>query len=204
MIAYLLWSNKHAMWWRPNALGYTNDITEAGRYGVRQAIGHVVQSANHGRVEAVTCMVAAPENYMPVAAAALTPDSPELDAPLLDDGLARQTIADIGAAETGEPGPDDTVWAGHHNGDHLMCGAWCKLRGIVIVKPAEPVRVSDERVEGEVQCGAVAESCVCVLAPHGPEVAHTCDVNVCGGQWRGDLGGDDFEVVRFPRFGGVR
>lgn len=29
---YLIWSNEHRMWWRPNHSGYTQNIEEAGRY----------------------------------------------------------------------------------------------------------------------------------------------------------------------------
>lgn len=62
-IVFLLWSNKHSLWWSPDARGYTNDINEAGRYSQAAAVQHVVQSAFHGRVDRVTCMVAAPECY---------------------------------------------------------------------------------------------------------------------------------------------
>lgn len=30
---FLVWSNEHRMWWRPNHAGYTEFIDEAGRYG---------------------------------------------------------------------------------------------------------------------------------------------------------------------------
>lgn len=30
---FLVWSNEHHMWWRPNHSGYTEFIEEAGRYG---------------------------------------------------------------------------------------------------------------------------------------------------------------------------
>lgn len=32
MTDYLIWSNQHCMWWRPNERGYTDSIEEAGRY----------------------------------------------------------------------------------------------------------------------------------------------------------------------------
>lgn len=66
-IAYLLWSNKHGMWWSPDACGYTDDITQAGRYTQADAADRVVRSALHGRLDQVTCMVAAPENWAEVA-----------------------------------------------------------------------------------------------------------------------------------------
>lgn len=57
---YLLWSNKHKAWWRPNARGYTEDIAEAGLYTKERAIGHVIQSSYHGDPDKATCMVVAP------------------------------------------------------------------------------------------------------------------------------------------------
>lgn len=32
MSDYLIWSNQHGAWWRPNERGYTNSLDEAGRY----------------------------------------------------------------------------------------------------------------------------------------------------------------------------
>ena len=32
MVNYLIWSNEHRAWWRPNAKGYTVHIKTAGRY----------------------------------------------------------------------------------------------------------------------------------------------------------------------------
>lgn len=62
-VVYLLWSNKHDMWWRPDDRGYTNNQDEAGRYSEAEAIERVVQSAHSGRLAQVTCMVAAPDNW---------------------------------------------------------------------------------------------------------------------------------------------
>jgi len=62
-IVYLLWSNKHSMWWRPASWGYTEDIDEAGRYSQDEAAERVIQSAQCGLLEQVTCMVAAPDNW---------------------------------------------------------------------------------------------------------------------------------------------
>jgi hypothetical protein len=59
-IRFLLWSNKHSMWWRPNAAGYTDNIAEAGRYTQPAAVQHVVKSAFNGDISKVTCMVVAP------------------------------------------------------------------------------------------------------------------------------------------------
>lgn len=62
-ISYLLWSNKHQAWWRPLALGYTEDMAEAGRYDELTALHYVCKSAHCGRLDQVTCMVAAPDNW---------------------------------------------------------------------------------------------------------------------------------------------
>lgn len=62
-VVFLLWSNKHSMWWRAGGNGYTSDIRAAGRYTEAGATRHVVQSAFSGRLDQVTCMVAAPDNW---------------------------------------------------------------------------------------------------------------------------------------------
>lgn len=36
--AYLVWSNEHNAWWRPDRCGYTNHIQAAGRYSREDAI----------------------------------------------------------------------------------------------------------------------------------------------------------------------
>jgi hypothetical protein len=62
-IAFLLWSNKHQAWWRPNAKGYTSDRAEAGRFTQAEALDYVLSSAYSGLLSSVTCMVAAPEGW---------------------------------------------------------------------------------------------------------------------------------------------
>lgn len=35
---YLVWSNEHRAWWRPDRKGYTHDVRHAGRYSRFDAI----------------------------------------------------------------------------------------------------------------------------------------------------------------------
>jgi hypothetical protein len=35
---YLVWSNQHSAWWRPNSCGYTKQISDAGLYSRDEAI----------------------------------------------------------------------------------------------------------------------------------------------------------------------
>jgi hypothetical protein len=62
-IVFLLWSNKHGMWWKPNEMGYTPNLDEAGRYSEDAAVECVVRSAFWGDLSKVTAMVAAPDNW---------------------------------------------------------------------------------------------------------------------------------------------
>jgi len=51
---FLVWSNEHRGWWRPQRRGYTRDLAEAGRYSRAQAIeicrGAIHQAAHIGLV----------------------------------------------------------------------------------------------------------------------------------------------------------
>lgn len=42
---YLIWSNQHRSWWRPNSQGYTKHVDRAGRYSRKEAL----QICRHGR-----------------------------------------------------------------------------------------------------------------------------------------------------------
>lgn len=44
---YLIWSNEHTAWWRPDHAGYCYDIAEAGRYSRDEAI-KICKGANYG------------------------------------------------------------------------------------------------------------------------------------------------------------
>lgn len=37
-LQWLVWSNEHHAWWRPNSAGYTTFHEEAGRYTLEQAV----------------------------------------------------------------------------------------------------------------------------------------------------------------------
>lgn len=42
---WLIWSNEHAGWWKPARRGYTEKISEAGRYDFEEA-EEIVRLAN--------------------------------------------------------------------------------------------------------------------------------------------------------------
>jgi hypothetical protein len=48
MSAYMIWSNQHHQWWRPNERGYTDVIEEAGRYDLERAVGIVARATLGG------------------------------------------------------------------------------------------------------------------------------------------------------------
>jgi hypothetical protein len=44
---YLIWSNEHVAWWRPESCGYTVSIADAGRYSRDDAM-KICKGANYG------------------------------------------------------------------------------------------------------------------------------------------------------------
>ena len=50
---FLIWSNEHGAWWRPNRLGYTLLLHEAGRYDAVEAGLIVASSGAWGPVPGV-------------------------------------------------------------------------------------------------------------------------------------------------------
>lgn len=62
-VVYLLWSQSHNAWWKPDGRGYTESLDEAGRLSEADAVRYVVRSAQSGIRDKVTFMVAAPDNW---------------------------------------------------------------------------------------------------------------------------------------------
>ena len=44
-MTFLIWSNQHKAWWKPNRVGYTKSVREAGRYPLITAID-ICEGAN--------------------------------------------------------------------------------------------------------------------------------------------------------------
>lgn len=47
---YLVWSNEHRCWWRPNSAGYTLHVKSAGRYSRDEALA-IARGSRRGWVE---------------------------------------------------------------------------------------------------------------------------------------------------------
>lgn len=52
-ILWLIWSNEHCGWWKPNELGYTHVRSEAGRYSFDRAYEIVTRANQYLRGEHV-------------------------------------------------------------------------------------------------------------------------------------------------------
>ncbi len=50
---WLIWSNEHGGWWKPNELGYTHTHSEAGRYDFARALEIVTRANENLRGEHV-------------------------------------------------------------------------------------------------------------------------------------------------------
>lgn len=50
MMRYVLWSHEHKAWWRPDHLGYTTELAEAGRYTGTEAMVPVLNDVNHNEI----------------------------------------------------------------------------------------------------------------------------------------------------------
>lgn len=49
MNKYLIWSEEHGAWWRPNSCGYTKSLKEAGQYSYDGAFKIASNANAHGR-----------------------------------------------------------------------------------------------------------------------------------------------------------
>lgn len=119
---FLIWSNQHAQWWRPNKRGYTQWIEEAGRYpqAVAQALvedATLGGSLRYQRADPVTdrpyeavdeWMVLAPECTPAIDAAHdLKPAVPSWEA-----AMSPQAVADAEAEEAARDAEDQQGWGG--------------------------------------------------------------------------------------------
>ncbi len=50
MMRYVIWSHEHVAWWRPDNLGYTTNLAEAGRYTAVEAMVPVINEVNHNEI----------------------------------------------------------------------------------------------------------------------------------------------------------
>jgi hypothetical protein len=44
---YLVWSNEHMAWWRPDSMGYTRNIANAGTYARSDAMEISQKASSH-------------------------------------------------------------------------------------------------------------------------------------------------------------
>lgn len=79
--AYVIWSNKHTMWWGPNRCGYTMSLREAGVYSKADA-EQIVADAMY--TPEVVDNVAYPWNKARELAAFIPPTQPNTVGSLID------------------------------------------------------------------------------------------------------------------------
>lgn len=91
---WLVWSNEHNAYWRPNKCGYTQDVAQAGRYPVAEA-DSICQDAEPGRVHLSRDGSIPPEVMVP---------APELTDWLLSDRTAK-SIVDMADTATESSNP---------------------------------------------------------------------------------------------------
>lgn len=81
---FLIWSHEHDAWWKPARRGYTDDVTDAGRYGEAEARGILEKSSYGWRKGSLPKEVIVPA------------DSPDLDMAVVDE-TERMVAAKDGA-----------------------------------------------------------------------------------------------------------
>jgi len=59
---YLVWSYEHTAWWKPNSLGYTSKVSEAGRYPLYEAVricmgANIANNWSEGPMESIVPVV---------------------------------------------------------------------------------------------------------------------------------------------------
>lgn len=47
---YVIWSHEHDQWWRPDSMGYTPNLHEAGRYTREEAYIPVLNDIHHNEI----------------------------------------------------------------------------------------------------------------------------------------------------------
>ncbi len=47
---YVIWSHEHHQWWRPDAMGYTPNLEEAGRYTREEAYKPVLNDVHNNEI----------------------------------------------------------------------------------------------------------------------------------------------------------
>lgn len=75
-LVYLMWSQSHGAWWKPDARGYTTVLDDAGRFTETDAVRYTVASSLSGIRDKVSFMVAAPDNWDDVRDAAMLKKTP--------------------------------------------------------------------------------------------------------------------------------
>lgn len=66
--AYLIWSNEHRGWWRPNSMGYTTGLRNAGHYTRDNALRicrEAIYTAGHiGMISEIPVRLADVEEFL--------------------------------------------------------------------------------------------------------------------------------------------